>query len=326
MSVLGSILIIVALVFFIYVYRVEKERDRLKYILPLIFGFACLGVFLIFRERIIEFTIPFVGTIKTVTQETLKGAEQVEQIRKTVLAQGETIGLVAKHANELQPQVSRVNDEIKKFEYFLNDMKDNLQKEYQTISEEIAHMRIRIYLPVLGDKAISEGDGEAFAEIIRIEEAERENSPLKKVEIEQITRIKDSFSEPSSFIGPSLTVTLEDGTIRKGADIPTDRLMMNLSDSDWKVRAEAAILLGLRTEKGVPNILLQVARTDKNLWVVYHAFVSFGYVTRQVKRPRLAGGTPITLPQGIHMFDIDKLEQWWQEHSAEVNERLADMK
>jgi hypothetical protein len=214
--------------------------------------------------------------------------------------------------DEIQPAVER--------------FRADLLKEYQTVSDELSRIKLLAYLPVLSDQAISEGDREAFEEIIRIAEEETENSPLKKVAIEQMNRIKGSFSKPSSFIGPSLIVTLEDGTIRKGGDIPTDRLMINLSDSDWKIRAEAAILLGLRTEKGVPDILLQVARTDKNLWVIYHAFVSFGYVTRQVKRPRLAGGTPITLPQGIHMFDIDKLEQWWQEHSADVNEQLADMK
>jgi hypothetical protein len=44
-------------------------------------------------------------------------------MEKIVLAQSEAIGLVAKQANEMQPQILRVADEVKKFEAFMNDMK-----------------------------------------------------------------------------------------------------------------------------------------------------------------------------------------------------------
>jgi hypothetical protein len=202
----------------------------------------------------------------------------------------------------------------------------DLHTEYQHVSDEISRIKLLNNLPVLGDKAILEGDRKAFEEIIRIAEAEHENTALKISAMAELHSIKFSYSEPPDWIGPSLSVTLEDGTTRKDADIPTDRLIMNLSDPDWQVRAKIVELLANREEKGVPDILLQVARTEKNLSVVSHAFVSFGYVTRQVKRPRLAGGAPIILPEGIDMFDIDKLEQWWQDHSAEVNEQLVDMK
>jgi hypothetical protein len=69
-----------------------------------------------------------------------------------------------------------------------------------------------------------------------------------------------------------------------------------------------------------------VARTDKHFMVAYHALTSFGYITKRLRRPILAGQEPINVEQLIEMFDIDKLEQWWKEHFAEVNERLEDMK
>ena len=47
MNILGIILLFVALGFFIFVYRVEKETDRLKYILPLITAFGTMGFALI---------------------------------------------------------------------------------------------------------------------------------------------------------------------------------------------------------------------------------------------------------------------------------------
>ena len=69
MNILGIILLFVALGFFIFVYKVEKETDRLKYILPLITAFGTMGFALILRENIIEFPIPGVGTIKTIAQK-----------------------------------------------------------------------------------------------------------------------------------------------------------------------------------------------------------------------------------------------------------------
>jgi HEAT repeat protein len=102
--------------------------------------------------------------------------------------------------------------------------------------------------------------------------------------------------------------------------------MVSLSDPDFKVRARAAMLLGNRREKRVPDGLLQVARTDRHLLATYYAIVPFGYITRRMNRPIAAGQEPIGISQLIEMFDIDKLDQWWTEHSAEINERLADMK
>ena len=99
--------------------------------------------------------------------------------------------------------------------------------------------------------------------------------------------------------------------------------MISLSDSDWKVRAGAARSLGFRREKEVPDILLRTARTDTHLIVAYYASDSFKNVTRP--RPRLAGDAPITPPEVIDMIYTDKFEQWWKEHSSEVNERLAPL-
>jgi Serpentine type 7TM GPCR chemoreceptor Srz len=86
MNILGSILLFVALGFFIYVYKTEKERDRLKYILPLIAMFGGMGFVLILRENITEFPIPGVGTVKTVAQQTVEDARFVKETRETVLA------------------------------------------------------------------------------------------------------------------------------------------------------------------------------------------------------------------------------------------------
>jgi hypothetical protein len=84
------------------------------------------------------------------------------------------------------------------------------------------------------------------------------------------------------------------------------------------------MLLGFRREKDVPDILLQTARTDTHLIVVYYASASFKYVTRTGLR--LVGEAYITPSEARDMLDTDKLEQWWKENSAEINERLTEMK
>jgi hypothetical protein len=50
-------------------------------------------------------------------------------------------------------------------------------------------------------------------------------------------------------------------------ETPTGQIMVNLSDSDSKVGAKAAGLLGSRPEKGVSDRRLQVVRADKHLKV-----------------------------------------------------------
>jgi Serpentine type 7TM GPCR chemoreceptor Srz len=155
MSVLGIILLFISLGFFMYVYKVEKERDRLEYIFPLISAFGIMGFVLIFQERIIEFPIPGVGPIKTIAERTLKDAEQVDEIKRIVLAQGETIGFVANRAKEIQPEVSRIADEVKRFDLFLHETKNNLQEGYQAVSKEIEAIKLQSRLPLLSNRAIS---------------------------------------------------------------------------------------------------------------------------------------------------------------------------
>jgi hypothetical protein len=211
------------------------------------------------------------------------------------------------------------------FDVFLHEMRNALQAEYQILSQKIAFLELQNDLPILRDKAISQGDRGALEEILRIAQTTPEDSPVKQLAWEYYVGVVRSL--PSHYhSSPFLVVKLEDGTLKKEWEIPTLRLITSLSDPDWNVRARAATLLGGRAEKGIPDILLQAARSDKNLRVIGNALISFGYITGRVARPIAAGHDAISQTEFVEMFDIDKLEQWWQEHSEEVNERLADMK
>jgi hypothetical protein len=217
--------------------------------------------------------------------------------------------------DEIQPAVGR--------------FRADLQNEYQAVSEEIKPLKLLSNLPLLGDKALNHDDREAFEEIIHIAQTAPENSPLKNSAIGEVQKFINQVGGEwitGKFVSTSLLGKSDSGLPKDESQFPTDQLIVSLSDSDSKVRARAAMLLGNRREKGVPDSLLQVARTDKHFRVAYYALTSFGYITKRLDRPIAAGQAPIGQSQFIEMFDIDKLEQWWKEHSAEVNERLADMK
>ena len=77
--------------------------------------------------------------------------------------------------NEIQPAVDR--------------FRADLQREYQTVAEEVARLRIQSNLPILGDMAISQGDKAALEEIIRISQEETNSSALKKAATEEIIRV-----------------------------------------------------------------------------------------------------------------------------------------
>jgi hypothetical protein len=201
--------------------------------------------------------------------------------------------------NEIQPAVDGFRDETAKQ---VEDFHGFLQNEYQTVSAEVARLRIQSYLPILGDKVISEGDRAALEEIIRI--ARTETDSLKEIAIREFERVYTRLSSHGAF---PLRVKREDGTTAQGDAISTSEALMILSHSNWAQRVTAASFLGDRRQKGVPDSLLKVASTDQHIKVVYYAVLSFHKITRpteQTRRP--AGASPrVVLSQAMEMFDID---------------------
>jgi hypothetical protein len=175
----------------------------------------------------------------------------------------------------------------------------NAQGSLHSSQQEVRELKLQAMLPFLGDKALNHDDREAFDQIIHIAQTAPENSALKNSAIGEVRRFVSQVDD-GRFISKSLS-----GSPLNDIKIPTDQIIVSLSNSDSEVRAKAARILGGRREKGVPNCLLQVFRTDKHLRVAYYAFLSFGYITRQVVRPIAAGRAPIGLSQLIEMFDIE---------------------
>jgi hypothetical protein len=214
--------------------------------------------------------------------------------------------------NEIQPEVTRFRDEtttqVQNFQVFLDNLKADLQKEYQTLSEEVSRLKTRNGLTVLGDKAISDGDSEALDELQNLSK-DSVNLTTKAAAIAEYRRVVSFWTLMVTTDSASFTVRSKDGIIKTDQESSTnDLISYMISSPDWQVRAISARLLGQRTEKGVPEALLRVSRMDKHLEVRKYATASF---------------TSITGSNVRGVFNVDGYEQWWKEHSEEFNEGLT---
>ena len=97
--------------------------------------------------------------------------------------------------NEIQPEVTRFYNETTKqvqtFQGFLDNLKADFQREYQTLSDEVSKLKTRNYLTVLGDKAISDGNRETYDELNRISDNKVDNDT--KIEVYPV--VKTIFQE-----------------------------------------------------------------------------------------------------------------------------------
>jgi hypothetical protein len=217
--------------------------------------------------------------------------------------------------NEIQPAVERFQNEtsskVQNFQAFLDNMRTDFQKQYQTLSEEVSRLKQRNHLTALGDRAISEADRQALDDLINTANKSEDHN-MRLTANAELGRIVSYWVFMSRTQTLPLMATLSDGTVKKDNEIPTNQLLVEVQfNTQWDVRAVSARLLGQRKENGVPEVLLKVALTDANLEVVKYAILSFKSVT----------GATIW-----GFFDFDGLKQWWQENSPEVNEKLTEMK
>jgi hypothetical protein len=214
--------------------------------------------------------------------------------------QGETEGTLECRVNRFRHEITKQMEDFQAF----------LEKEYQTVSEEVPKLKQRNHLAILGDRAISQADRQALNELISAAK-KSETNDTKTAANAEIARIVSYWVYMSRTETMSISAQFPDRTSKKDDEIPTNRLIADIQEHpEWSVRAVVARLLKQRKEKGVPEILLKTALTDNNLEVVKHAVISF----RAVTEAKVWG-----------FFDFDGLEQWWKEHSAEVNERLRPL-
>ena len=133
-----------------------------------------------------------------------------------------------------------------------------------------------------------------------------EDSQLKLAVAAEIARIKTYMRSQKVLEGyPTLPVANADWKERDVQDVLIQSLM---SDEDWRARARAAQLLGSWKEPQVAGLLLDAAKSDNNLYVVFYALKSFRSITGFSHPDVLA---------------LDEAVRWWGMNRADVIRQLV---
>jgi hypothetical protein len=169
-----------------------------------------------------------------------------------------------------------------------------------TIQEELETLRARNLLTELADRAISDGDRVAYANLRSSLKGELSEARRASVEAE-VLRVEHFYSSsarlgrfqlPLRDLFPGEEVTEE-------SKLTTEQLVGLLGDkgNHWKVRTRAAWLLSGRPSSQATEALVEAIRSDPNLDVVKECVYSFEDNTQY---------------RSEHLFDTEALVGWWE--------------
>lgn len=211
-------------------------------------------------------------------------------------------------ANEVRPETEKIKGKVNAFESYLTESRTKFEKEYNTLAEQIAVLDARNRILELLDKAINEGDRQAYESLKVLGNVPTQDS-FSKAATAATLQVKSFYLRVTRIKTADLEYKKNsDGTKLKNNDIPTDSLeKVLLTDPDWRIRTKAAELLGNRKEKRVPPVLLQAIQNDSNLDVLKAALDSFEKVTDY---PR------------ADVLNSDPAVKWWEKSRVEIEPKL----
>jgi hypothetical protein len=206
----------------------------------------------------------------------------------------------------IKPLSAKMQNDIKSFDSYLKDTREKIIKEYSTLSTEVNLLKELNRLSSLGAQAIAEGDSRAFREL-GIYSGDPKKQAFKKFVLAEIYKVKSFYISVTRIAGVNITYTVADGTEKTDEQIPTHLLIEEaLKQAKWEFRAKAAELLGRRSEKGVPEALIE-SFDDGRLDVAKIALDSFVIITGYKK---------------IDVFDFTRAKEWYKKNAPEVEKKL----
>lgn len=253
----------------------------------------------------------YIGGIKlfeNILVENVSREFQTPKIKDTIedVAKSQANAILKNQVNpEVEKFKSQTGAKVNQFEDFLAKLKQQYEKEYKVLSEEIAKLKQRNDIAQLGDRATSDASRDSFEKLEEIRN-KAENADMKAAAHAEIARIKSFWSAVTRV---RLGLTLDKfGEKKKQSDYTTHELIeMLLTNNDFRARVLVARELAIRKEKRVPQALLKCMETDRDLEVAKNALESYGRLT----------GFEIN-----DVFDFNRAQIWWNEHSKEVDSKL----
>lgn len=145
-------------------------------------------------------------------------------------------------------------------------------------SKELSELKIRDNLTSLADKAVSQGNREAY---LNLKQIVTKFGPNRNAAISEIAEIASHWNSMTRLKGINLPEKkLANGIIEKESDYTTKELIETLLfNSQSLFRGRSAQLLASRKENYVPEALILAIFSDKHLEVVKEATLAFGRLT-----------------------------------------------
>jgi chromosome segregation ATPase len=223
---------------------------------------------------------------------------------------GDQVALLKKDLQNLQS--SKVPDatEIKIDSAQLNVFRQELDMEKKSrenlvrdLTDAVDTLKQYQSFVKLENAAIREGRRAAMDALVQIKQGPTDRATAETAEL-SLSRI-ESFYETSNRTGDiTLKYRSDSGLEYTNYTIPPAVLISYLEkDSDWKVRAKAAEILGLWKSQGVPESLLKAAQQDPHLEVVRNALQSFQTITGY---------------RCAESLNVSAAKTWWESHGSLV--------
>jgi hypothetical protein len=218
-------------------------------------------------------------------------------------AQEYTAKNVHKYMEErVEGAIQPISSSLKEIEREAKKIDEDSKEAQISINRQLEDLNKRNRLMKLADIAIDKNDADSFRELLKYGTTDTTSAASG-----ELARVKLAYLAGIYRPNEPLTVTEADGSKNIGQNIKTSTLIKTLkTDKFWEARAKAAELLGSRSEKGVPEVLLEACQVDKQLAVV---------------RAVIQGFTTIT----GHAYDVlecNSLEAWWAENKSAIDKRL----
>jgi hypothetical protein len=210
---------------------------------------------------------------------------------------------------KISQKVTPKLDAVAKSADDLNNKYIDARDKVKQLTGDLDVQAERLKLSKLADEAIEKRNRSAYFQLKGYAKDSSYPVLLRLVADAEWTRASNQYVTTNSQVEKfSITYIGVDNVEKINQKIPTSILISYLhNDPDWKVRAKAAQLLGVREEKGVPESLIE-ALQDDNLDVVREALDAFGRIT----------------DFDVRFFDLERPKQWWEQNKDKINNKLKE--
>jgi apolipoprotein N-acyltransferase len=251
------------------------------------------GVTLILQDRITEFTVQGVGTIKAATQQVESDAQLVSELKNRVESQSATVDLVAQEASNAKALSEEVANKNQQAEKKLTILNEAIKKANETLTD--LNLTSEFTLTV---SAAQNDDRKAFDKLK--EWSEDKNNPFSSKAAQAWNTIFESHND--SMYNSNFTIPWTEAVDPSKFLLP--KLIQQYNGAPVQLRP--ALLEYIWKREDIPKIdrldfMIEIMKQDSSLTAVEYAGRHF------------TAGTKLKIKPSA----VEYLVSWWNEHRQE---------